>query len=60
MEIVSEGLESTEVGAAYHSVSDTSDDTTNDELSGGLVALNSSNLDNDTDNHNNTTPHHLE
>lgn len=53
-------FESVEVTIAYHSVSDASDDSTNDELSSGLVALDGSNLDNDTDNHNNTTPHHLE
>lgn len=46
--------------SAYHSVSDTCDNTTDDELSSGLVALEGGNLDKDTNNHNNTTPHHLE
>lgn len=46
--------------SAYHSVSDTCDNTTDDELSSGLVALEGSNLDKDTNNHNNTTPHHLD
>lgn len=45
---------------AYHSVSDTSDNTANNELSGSLVALKGSDLNNDTNNHNNATPHHLE
>lgn len=45
---------------SYHSVSDTRDNSANNELSGGLVALKSRDLNNDTDNHNNTTPHHLE
>ncbi len=43
----------------YDSVSDTSDNTTDDELSSSLVALDGGNLDSDTNNHNKTTPHHL-
>lgn len=43
----------------YNSVSNTSDGTTDDELCGGLVSLEGSNLDDNTENHNKSTKHHL-